>query len=63
MRQGQIIDGPPRLSLAAVGWRLPSLFAVLLTLGATAVPAPVPQTLRVGTSGDYAPFSIVVNKK
>ena len=39
-------------------WRIPSLFPVLLTLGATAVPAPVPQTLRVGTSGDYAPFSI-----
>ena len=58
MWQGQIIDGPLRLSLAAVGWRLPSLFAVLLTLGATAVPTPVPQTLRVGTSGDYAPFSI-----
>ena len=50
--------GTLRLSWDAVGWRRPSLVPVLLMLDATAVPAPVPQTLRVGTSGDYAPFSI-----
>ncbi len=40
-----------------MGRRCWSLILVRLALAATAAPAREPQTLRVGTSGDYAPFS------
>lgn len=48
-----LAGGPPRCQAESVRARLPILLVALLCLAAD---APLP--LRVGTSGDYAPFSI-----